>query len=312
MRQLAVFTLIFVILCLVATGRVQGHHTGVPCGPDSNPGRAVCLPYADSSPAVQELQNTKSLSYCFNARAANYPNFISQVRDVNSDIESKFGMDWVEIGGTYSTSAQAKAAGCEVWHSMPETHGCSGCGAWVHYLNWPVIIEYRFQAGYFDWRTTIAHEVTHVLGLHEHYDDANFRSHRNTYGYWAHGMVRTPGSATDSPTVMDFGTGVYRLTGYDVAHVCQNIDPRGEIFAGCGYEEPCLGEPNGFGHRWDSCFGVWRADNGNYFIPERGWAFAECNPDNLRWFWRGSVYLIPGTAYFDPQYNGQWVEVPSC
>lgn len=266
MVKLVAVALFIVGVFLIATAPAGADHTGVPCGPSDNPGRAVCLPYADSSFAVKTLQSTRTLTYCFDQRAANYPNFISQVRSVNANHEAAIGIDWVELSGTYATSVAAKAAGCQVLHSMPDNHGCSGCGAWVHYLNNPVLIEYRWQAGYTDWRTTIAHEQTHIYGLHEHYDDANFRSFRNTYGRWAHALSSDPGTTSDAPTVMDSGVGAFLngdwLTDYDLKYVCQNIDPRSLYFVGCGYQQEVT---------WPQWNGTrWVFEDGRSYLPNTG------------------------------------------
>ena len=213
---------------------VESHHTGRPCGPG---GREVCLPLQPTV-AVNTLRATGELTWCVNARANSYPNFVSQIHETNNAAKAVTGFGHRQIPGTFETDALAGAAGCQVWHSMPPTHGCSGCAAWVHYANWPVIIEYKWQLGYTDWKTTIGHEMGHVYGLHEHYDDDKFLSHRGTYGYWAHGYVVSPGSATDSPTVMDFGTGQWALQPYDVKHICQLVDRNGEVFVGCGFNAP--------------------------------------------------------------------------
>ena len=200
--------------------------------------------------ALATINSGHQLTYCFNARAANYPGFTGQVRQVLWQHEAVLGVKWIEIPGSYETPAAAKAAGCQVQHNMPEVHGCSECAAWVHYLNWPVLIEYRWQAGYNPtngWFTTISHETGHIYGLHEHYDDANFLSYRGTYGRWAHGMLVDPGTQNDSPTVMDFGTGFWEFTPYDIKQSCQLLTGG---FVGCSTGEvfgPC--DPS-----WDGCW----------------------------------------------------------
>lgn len=272
----AVSLITSLIFWLVLAPAVESHHTGVSCGPDSHPGRAVCLPYADNSFAVNKLKQTGQLTYCFNQRALNYPNFRAQVRQTLTQHEQALGIKHIEVTGAYQSNTAAKSAGCDVWHSMPETHGCSGCAAWVHYLNEPVIIEYRWQAGYSDWKTTITHEVVHIYGLHEHYDDANFRSYRGTYGSWAHGLTSSPGTANDARTVMDFGMVAlygnlaWQMSEYDVKYACENMDPKGQFFTACGLiEEPC-----------DPCW------TGSVWLFSDGWAYdpaipALVNPDGV-------------------------------
>lgn len=294
---------IFVIALIAMWGitAVYGHHTGVPCGPETKPGRAVCLPYADGSAAVRQLQSTKTLTFCFDFRARNYPNFRSQVIDVNTHQGREIGISWVEIAGTYATAGAAKLAGCQVWHSMPDNHGCSGCGAWVHYLNWPVIIEYRYQAGYIDWRTTIAHEQIHIYGLHEHYNDGSGIScYRPAFGVWAHGYEYgvDPGGPTDSPTVMDCAVGPYLqgdwLTAYDLRYVCENIDPFKNIFSGCMPEEP-LSFPF-----WDG--GRWIYDEGG---RANSWSWEHTGTPGGIWYYK-NVAVFVGC---DPAWGG-WIIGP--
>ena len=239
--------LLIIVGFLFGAQSVSAHHTGVPCGPG---GRSVCLPQMSASVALATLNSTGQLTWCVNARANNYPGFTSQVAQVLAQHEAVLGPRWVRIPGTYETPAAAKAAGCQVQHNMPEVHGCGECGAWVHYLNWPVLVEYRWQAGYNStngWLSTIGHEVVHIYGLHEHYDDINFRSFRGTYGYWAHGLSTSPGTAADSPTIMDFGTGVRDLTDYDVKQTCQLLSAS---FVGCIEDIPEWGETLTNGWDW--------------------------------------------------------------
>lgn len=253
----------------------RGHHTGVRCGAASGQadGRSVCLPLMDRSAAVAALRDDLRITYCFDTRARNYPNFVSQARQVADDFEANFGFEMQEITGTYQTSTAARNVGCQIWNSMPDVHGCSACGAWVHYLNWPVVVEYRWQAGYVFWNSTIVHEWLHIMGLHEAYDDANFRSHRGTYGYWAHGMERSPGTASDAPTVMDFGTGVSRLTAWDVAHGCQSIDRQGRIFPGCIVVD-C--SPVSVGGGWSFTTPECEPPDGNWYFNDL-WVFGACD-----------------------------------
>ena len=268
--------LTFVLVAmLVYTSVTLGHHTGVACGGAG--GRALCLPYSDTSYAVKTLQATNELTYCFNQRASFYPGFVSQVREVNAQQSAALGVRWREVGGVYQSDSAARSAGCQVWHSMPESHGCQECAAWVHYLNAPVIVEYRYQAGYTDWKTTIAHEQGHIYGLHEKYDDANFQSFRGSYGYWAHGLNTSPGTASDARTVMDFGMTAllgnlaWQFSEFDVKYACQNLDRNGQRLPACGYQEPppppvcvpVVGAPCWNGE-------AWLFHDGGAFIPNGG------------------------------------------
>lgn len=311
MARIAIFAVLFIMALLfwmaITAVVVEGHHTGVACSPS---GEARCLPLMERSAARAELRNTKSLAYCFNLRAATYPSFRSQVREVMNNHEAELGIRWIEIPGSYETATQAKTAGCEVMHFMPETHGCGSCAGWVHYLNWPVLIEYKWQLGYQSWHTTISHEVVHVYGLHEHYDDARFLSHRNSYGYWAHGLNRSPGTSSDHATVMDFGTGQWRMTVYDVKYACQSIDPNSAIFVACGaQQEPCRG---GTFPTWDWCIGRWFFADGVsvdpglwiWFNPFGEAEWMNCNQFHCwnliiqRWVPRGQSLYDPAKAYW--------------
>ena len=310
------------VVLYACTQDAEAHHTGVACGGAG--GRALCLPYSDTSYAVRTLQATNELTYCFNQRASYYPNFISQVREVNAQQTGVLGVRWREIGGVYQSDSAARSAGCQVWHSMPEVHGCPECGAWVHYLNSPVIVEYRWQASYTDWKTTIAHEQGHIYGLHEAYDDANFRSFRGTYGYWAHGLNSTPGTATDARTVMDFGqvallgSLAWQFSPFDVKYACQNLDRNGQRLPACGYQEPPPPPPPPCGVPcWNGS--DWDFQNGWLFRPvdicgewryQGVLVYGACDPS-----WGGraipfkNMHLPYGAAFFDWGFN-MWFNVP--
>lgn len=297
---------------VAASGTVSSHHTGVPCSPN---GDSRCLPRMDASAARHTIQQTQQLTYCLNSRASNYPNFRAQVREVLNNHEANMGVRWVEVPGAYETPSEARAAGCQVQHNMPDVHGCGSCAGWIHYLNWPVLIEYKWQLGYTSWHTTISHEVVHAYGLHEHYDDHLFKSHRNYYGYWAHGLNRSPGTNVDAPTVMDFGTGVWQMTPYDVKYACQSIDPNGSILAACGLVAPPPCDPC-----WDDPSGVWRWQNGwaynpisGVFYNPHGWPeFSACNADRLRWSFHLPAFVPEGDGYFDPIRGDFWAFAPPC
>ncbi len=229
--------LIAAIIGLFALGGgVEAHHNGVPCGPG---GDAVCLPGAPTF-VQQAMQTVGEVRWCVDQRASTYPNFVAQIHETMDAGTTALGIGHQQIAGIYNTPAEALTAGCFVLHSMPDNHACEGCAAWVFYANWPVLIEYKWQVGYTFWNTTIGHEMGHVYGLHEHYDDVDFIPYRPTYGHWAHGDDVSPGTATDAPTVMDVGTGIWALTSYDVDHICDLNDPDGDVFLACAPPAPTL------------------------------------------------------------------------
>ena len=232
----AVFCVSIVIAAGILGAKLAGaHHTGVECGPG---GRTVCLPSMHLSRFTEELRTTVGYSYCLNSRANGFPGFSAQVDNVTARQADALGIVAVRVAGTYETPTEAKAVGCDLLHSMPNVHACTGCAAWILYLNWPILIEYKWQVGYSDWETTISHELDHAHGLHEHYDDISFTSYRQGNGVWAHGFEpgTDPGTPSDTPTVMDVGTGIKFLTLYDTRYICELNDRDGLLFTGCGLE----------------------------------------------------------------------------
>jgi hypothetical protein len=169
---------------LVLVPSVRAHHN-----PEGK------LPLIPNTPAVQQVLREGVLNYCLDSRAANYPGFASQVEEVNAAYTETLGIRWQRV--PYGTPL---TTGCQVQHDMPDTHGCSGCAAWIYYANWSVKIEYKWQLAFVSWRTTIGHELGHLFGMHEAYDDIAFASHILTKGFWA--------SPWNGPTVMDVGTHV--------------------------------------------------------------------------------------------------------
>ena len=172
MRLLASLLFILAVFLAYCAGKAEADHSG------------NWLPLVPNTPLMQNIEADGLVTYCFNPRASNYPNFRAQVRDVSDGYTAFAGIDFLEV---------PSGSGCEVIHSMPDDHDCgSGCAAWILYANWPVLIEYKWQLGYADWRSTIGHEMGHgVLGLHEQYRDS--------------GSISCTGKTW---TVMDCGSGV--------------------------------------------------------------------------------------------------------
>lgn len=206
------FALAVVAASLFASEKVDtvnADHGVAYCGGD---GQKSCL--SQTSPYVKEaIIKGGEVTWCLNPRASNYPNFRTQVTQVMDDEAAKLGIPHREV----AYPSNPRDISCQVRHDMPENHQCDGCAAWIYTQNYPVIVEYKWQLGYWDWKTTAGHEMGHgTCLLDEHYDKYNFVSYYKTYGKWIHG----------SPTVMDFGTGEWALTTYDVARCKETLAPR--------------------------------------------------------------------------------------
>ncbi len=207
----------------------------------------VYLPLVPNTPLMQSEIKTQEVTWCANDRASKYPNFLSQLRDVNAQYTEREGIRFREV--PYDSS-------CQLHHDMPETHGCgSGCAAWVFYTNWPVTIEYKWQLGYTDWRSAQGHEMGHaLLGLHEQYNDSS-------------GNIGCTGR---QDTVMDCGSGVKYPTSLDIGRGCAIIKT-----AWCGKPpgEQCLGPVDqSWGGTWNPCDQLWHGPDSypwNY-SPSKG------------------------------------------
>ena len=172
-------------------GIAQADHGERECGDD---GSKACLQLFPTQLLVRSVWMQGAVPWCVDQRAANYPDFVAQLHQVNNQHAAAGGLGHRQVAGTYETDDAALAAGCFVRHSMPDDLQCGGCAGQVWYGNWPVRVEYRWQLGYKRWLSTASHELGHAECLEdEHYDKAAFRSWYLTYGYWQHG----------APTVMD-------------------------------------------------------------------------------------------------------------
>ena len=248
----------------------------------------VFLPLVPNTPLIQSVSQTREHVWCLDARAASYPNFAAQVSDVNDQYFGRVGISHRQVD--FADSA------CQVRHTMPDLHGCgSGCAAWIFYANWPVIVEYKYQLGYTDWRSTVGHELGHgLLGLHEQYRDSG-------------GTISCTGRLD---TVMDCGSGVRYPQALDVARGCAAI-----ATSWCGQAvDPCLGPTAIWGGVWDACIGRWVAADGWQFDPAAGvWyrpdGVAEWGPCDLvnrdcwnipagRWVYAGSLLFDPASGFF--------------
>ena len=194
------------------------------------------LPIIPDTPLMQRVIASGEHLWCVNDRAAAYPNFVAQLRDVNDQYAARVGIQHRQVAwGTPATT------GCQVQHNMILNHPCDGCAAWIFYANWPVVVEYKAELGYTDWRPVFGHELGHgLLGLHEFYKDSGGSIQCLTDRIW---------------TVMSCGTGVRYPQGFDVATGCAMLDPTRTSLTGCGFQPApppvCTGDPTCFdGIRW--------------------------------------------------------------
>lgn len=143
--------LVFGLLLLFAllTSKVTANHL-------------VQLPLIPDTAAIYTVWNGGNLTWCLDGRASVYPNFRNQVQAVNNAYSNILGVSFTEVGFNSS---------CQIQHTMPESSFCSNCAADVAYANWPVTIRYKWQLGFIYWNNTIGHEVGHIFGLHEQYND---------------------------------------------------------------------------------------------------------------------------------------------
>ena len=248
----------------------------------------VFLPLVPNTPLMQQVIRTQEHTWCVDSRASNYPNFVSQLRDVNDQYTARVGIRHRQV--PFGSS-------CQVQHVMPEGISCSGWAARIYYANWPVTVEYCWTLGYTDWRSAHGHELGHgLLGLHEQYRDSG-------------GSIGCTGR---QDTVMDCGSGVRYPQSRDVTLGCSIIKT-----VWCGNLPPPPAECQSVG--WDPCGQVWRFADGWSFRPSNGdwlnphgWAeFSACNADGLRWSYHVKAWVTTGSAYFDPA-RGFWSYAGGC
>lgn len=203
----------------------EAEHGVAYCGGD---GQKACLSLV--SPMIKDaIYGRGQITWCLDSRASEYPNFRAQVTSVMAVFSVEVGVPTFEV-------PYASDGSCDVRHSMPDTHKCNGCSAWVYTQLFPVLIEYKWQLGYTFWDSTIDHEFLHAACLlDEHYDKIGFRSYFNTFGQWIHG----------APTGMDVGVrdplypgdvrNLWRVTAYDRERCWETLLPNQVREAGIAY-----------------------------------------------------------------------------
>jgi hypothetical protein len=276
LRYVAIFLLSFCLFLLLLSRTAEGDHN-------------VYLPLVPGTPLMQQVIKAQEYTWCVDARAAAYPNFVSQLRDVADEYTKRTGIKHRQV---------ALDSSCQVQHLMPDNHGCSGCAAWIFYANWPVKIEYKYTLGFTDWRTTQGHELGHgLLGLHEMYRDSG-------------GGIGCTGR---QDTVMDCGSGVRYPTSLDVSRGCAIINT---LWCGKDATIVCGGSGEPY---WDACTQRWFfADGWSYEPATRDWwnpqgqrEWTACNADNLRWNYLIQAWFPPPSAFFLPS-RGYWASAGPC
>lgn len=266
MRRLAL-VLFIVGVFLIATAPAKADHNQF-------------LPLVPNTPLMQQVIRAQEYTWCVDNRASNYPNFVSQLRDVNDQYTARVGIKWRQV--PFDSS-------CQVKHVMPDGITCTGWAAQIFYANWPVTVQYCWPLGYTDWRSAHGHELGHgLLGLHEQYRDSG-------------GAIGCTGR---QDTVMDCGSGVRYPQVRDVTLGCSIIRT-----AWCGKSptvEPCIPPIEGvdncnpdlfrFADGW-----AYRFSDG-YFINPHGWPeWSPCNQDGLRWNAHHKDWFAPGSKFYSDE-----------
>ena len=276
------------------------------CTRDVTPSSAdhsIYLPYAGTTWMAQQIRATQEQVWCVDSRAANYPNFVSQLRDVNDE--------YTERAGIHHRQVDFFDPACQVRHRMADSFPCgSGAAACIYYASKPVDVFYQWGLGYSDWRSAHGHELGHgLLGLHEQYQD--FGSIQCDAGYNA--MVNRLGFET----VMSCGTGVRYPTSLDIQRGCAVI-----LTSWCGQQPAppsCDGPQDpSWGGQWDNCLQLWVHPDGRSYDPATGfWRFngvITFDYCDTRWGGRHAAigaWVHVGTRLFFDQHL-TWLEAPPC
>ena len=244
----------------------------------------IYLPLAGQTWMAQQIKNTQEQVWCADARSSSYPQFLAQVRAVNDQYTARVGIKHRQVD--FNDPA------CQIKHTMPDNHGCSGCAAWIFYANKPVVIEYKYQLGFVSWESTIGHELGHgILGqLHERYIDSG-------------GTIQCGGPEVGL-SVMDCGPPYvrYPTTGLDVPRGCAII-----LTNWCG-QAPSVTWPQWTGTRWLFEDGWSFAPNsgcGEWFLPDGRLAWGPCAEWGGRWNALVQVWTMPSSTYH-PASNTWW------
>lgn len=240
----------------------------------------VYLPLVPNTWLMQRVIQNQEQVWCADSRASAYPNFIDQLRDVNDQYTARVGIKHRQVTGDFRSDdpqvlTKVQAAGCQVFHTMPDGLQCDGWAAQIFYANSPVIVQYCYKLGYTDWRSAHGHELGHgLLGLHEQYRDSG-------------GSIGCTGR---SDTVMDCGFPHVRYPQpLDVDRGCAII-----LTAWCG-KAPAVDS------EWccDTTYPGWAPTVSRLHVPSSTWYWGinDFRGVEQLWRWRG---------------NGPWQCVSGC
>jgi hypothetical protein len=256
------------------------------------------LPLVPNTPVIQNMLGDGNLTWCLNANAAAYPNFKTQMEEMLAvNVSGALGIAVWQIEGTFETTAQAAAAGCEVHNVGRYDAFCNGCAGNIHYANWPVTINYYLALGYFEWKTTSGHEYGHLFGLHEQYIDL--------------GSINCDRTRTD--TVMSCGTGIWKFQTRDIQLICALVK---DAWPKCKTTYPVYDEARGC-----DFYGYWcyRFSDGVWIDPnnQSEWCCGQYSADGARYYyynqrtgvWYEERRLIHS---YDTATGGPWVCISGC
>lgn len=251
----------------------------------------VYLPSVPNTPLMQQVIKNQTYTWCVDARASNYPNFVTQLKDVNEQYTKRVGINWQQV----PFPASSTDTSCQVRHVMPDGLSCVGWAAQVFYYSWPVTVQYCWTLGYTDWRSAQGHELGHaLLGLHEQYNDVG-------------GSIGCTGR---QDTVMDCGSGVRYPQALDISRGCAII-----LKPWCG-KDPT--DRFYFADGWS-----YQPSNGWWWNPDNQPEWTACNADGIRWSLYldfkfdgvidgiGGLFYPPGSGSFDPV-RKYWVFSGAC
>ena len=264
-------------VCTVGAALILLH--SAPVAADHN----TYLPLAGQTWMAQQIKATQEQVWCADARATAYPSFITQIRTVNDQYTARAGIKHRQV--------DFNDPSCQIRHTMPDQHGCSGCAAWIFYANKPVVIEYKYQLAYVSWESTIGHELGHgILGqLHERYIDSG-------------GSIQC-GGPERGLVVMDCGPPYVRYpTTLDVSRGCAII-----VTAWCR-QAPAQTFPFWNGSRWvfeDGWSFVPNSGCGEWYMPDGRLAWGACASWGGRWNDLVQIWTMP-TSTYHPASNTWW------